>query len=227
MKQRSVPVCAACQLQTRERICMNPSGKGSKGCPTLTKKKTNQEAMAAYHSKEVLEFARQASIQEASCYAGRDKKPYTMHPVKPRMLEICEFAHRMKYKKLGLLFCMGLAKEAAIVDDILRAHGFDVTSVVCKAGCVPKEEIGLTDSDKIYIGEHETMCNPILQAMLMNEEGTDFNVLLGLCVGHDSLVFKFAEAPTTVLAVKDRVTGHNPLGPIYTSGNYGAWVGQR
>jgi uncharacterized metal-binding protein len=48
----------------------------------------------------------------------------------------------------------------------------------------------------------------------------DFNILLGLCVGHDSLFFKFADAPTTVLAVKDRVTGHNPLAAIYLSGSY-------
>ena len=58
------------------------------------------------------------------------------------------------------------------------------------------------------------MCNPIYQAKLLNHEKTDFNILLGLCVGHDSLFFKFAEAPTTVLAVKDRVTGHNPLAAI-------------
>jgi len=41
-----------------------------------------------------------------------------------------------------------------------------------------------------------------------------------LCVGHDSLFFKHAEAPTTVLAVKDRVTGHNPLAAIYLSDSY-------
>jgi len=29
-----------------------------------------------------------------------------------------------------------------------------------------------------------------------------------------------AEAPTTVLAVKDRVTGHNSLAAIYLSGTY-------
>jgi uncharacterized metal-binding protein len=39
-------------------------------------------------------------------------------------------------------------------------------------------------------------------------------------VGHDSLFFSFAEAPTTVLAVKDRVTGHNPLAAIYLSDTY-------
>jgi uncharacterized metal-binding protein len=36
-------------------------------------------------------------------------------------------------------------------------------------------------------------------------------------VGHDSIFFKYAEAPTTVLAVKDRVTGHNPLAAIHLS----------
>jgi uncharacterized metal-binding protein len=203
---------------------MNPSGKGSKGCPTLTKKETGEQAKKVYQSADVAEFARQASIQEGSCYAERDKQPYAMHPVKPRMFEICEFADRMGYKKIGLIFCMGLAKEAAIVDEILKTWGFETVSAVCKIGAVPKEEIGVKDSEKIYIGEHESMCNPILQAMLVNEAKTDFNVLLGLCVGHDSLVFKYADAPTTVLAVKDRATGHNPLGPIYTSGNYGAWV---
>ena len=51
----------------------------------------------------------------------------------------------------------------------------------------------------------------------MNRENTELNVLLGLCVGHDALFFKYAHGPTTVLAVKDRVTGHNPLAPIYVA----------
>ena len=64
------------------------------------------------------------------------------------------------------------------------------------------------------------MCNPIGQAMVLNEAGTDFNIMLGLCVGHDTLFFKYIEGPVTVLAVKDRVTGHNPLGPIYCAKGY-------
>jgi uncharacterized metal-binding protein len=64
------------------------------------------------------------------------------------------------------------------------------------------------------------MCNPVLQALVLNEAETDFNILLGLCVGHDSLFFKHAEAPVTVLAVKDRLTGHNPLAAVYTSNSY-------
>jgi len=64
------------------------------------------------------------------------------------------------------------------------------------------------------------MGNPIYQAELMNREKTDLNILLGLCVGHDSLFLKYAESPVTVLAVKDRVTGHNPLAAIYLSDSY-------
>jgi len=91
-------------------------------------------------------------------------------------------------------------------------------------GTVPKEEIGVKEEEKIFIGQHETMCNPIAQALIVNRQKTQFNILLGLCVGHDSLFFKYAEAPTTVLAVKDRVTGHNPLASVYTSGSYYAWI---
>jgi uncharacterized metal-binding protein len=64
------------------------------------------------------------------------------------------------------------------------------------------------------------MCNPILQAFILNEEETNFNVLVGLCVGHDSLFFKYSEAFSTVLIAKDRVLAHNPAGALYTSGIY-------
>ena len=88
-------------------------------------------------------------------------------------------------------------------------------SVVCKVGRVPKEKIDVRDDQKVAIGSFESMCNPVLQALTVNEEKTDFNILLGLCVGHDSLFLKYAEAPCTVLAVKDRVLVHNPLAAVY------------
>jgi uncharacterized metal-binding protein len=203
---------------------MNPKSKASKGCPTVGRKKLVEQAKKHYENPGICEFARQASIQEGECYAGREKKPYIMHPVKPRIQEICEFARKMGYTRLGLVFCVGLAKEGLIVDDILKSHGFEVVSVVCKVGSIPKEEIGVKENEKIFIGEYESMCNPIAQAVIVNDAKVEFNVLLGLCVGHDSLFFQYAKAPTTVLAVKDRVTGHNPLAAIYLSGSYYKWV---
>jgi len=224
MKKNNLPNCANCALTPKEKICINPKGKGSKGCPTLLKKVLTAKARKKYQKADVREFARQASIQEGECYAGRDKRPYVMHPTKPRIQEICEFARKMGYTRLGLVFCIGLYKEAAMVARILQNQGFETVSVVCKVGSIPKEEIDVKDSEKIFIGQYESMCNPILQAAVVNEAKTDFNILLGLCVGHDSLFFKYAEAPATVLAVKDRVTGHNPLASIYLSGGYYSWL---
>jgi uncharacterized metal-binding protein len=214
------PACASCALMTPKRICFAENGTGPKNCPTLAQKEILARANEEYNSETVREFARQASRQEAECYANRHERPYVMQPTKTRIQEICEFAKKMGYNRLGLAFCIGLTKEAQIVEEILKIQGFEVVSVVCKAGRTPKESIGIKDEEKIYRGTDESMCNPVFQAKLLNHEETDFNILLGLCVGHDSLFFKYAEAPTTVLAVKDRITGHNPLAAIYLSGSY-------
>jgi uncharacterized metal-binding protein len=64
------------------------------------------------------------------------------------------------------------------------------------------------------------MCNPILQAKTLNEEHTELNVVIGLCVGHDSLFYKYSEAPVTTLVVKDRVLGHNPVAALYQTKAY-------
>ena len=223
-KKKVKAQCAKCSVELRERACIKPGGTTSTGCPTVSAKNLLKKTGGEYRSAENREFARQASIQEGECYAGRERQPYVIHPVKPRILEICEFAQKMGYRRLGVFFCAGLAREAAAVSALFEGKGFQVVSVMCKAGCVPKEEIGLSDDEKMFRGGHESMCNPIFQAMVANEEEVDFNVLLGLCVGHDSLFFKYAKAPSTVLAVKDRVTGHNPLAALYLLDSYYAWL---
>ena len=217
---KPAPACASCDRPLARRICFSEEGVGSRGCPTLAQKSLLKEANREYEQPEVREFARQASIQEAECYANRHERPYVMQPTKTRIVEIIEFARRMGYRRLGLAFCLGLIKEAALVEEILIGQGFEVISAVCKAGKTPKGKIGIQDQEKIYQGTEEAMCNPIFQAKLLNRGKTQFNILLGLCVGHDSLFFKYGAAPTTVLAVKDRVTGHNPLAAIYLSDSY-------
>ncbi len=215
-----LPECASCDLTVNRKICFSKDGSASKGCPTVGQRDVLEMALREYDEPATREFALQASIQEGECYANRGDTPYVMQPTKTRMVEICEFAEKMGYKRLGLAFCMGLTKEAAIVEEILRNHGFEVVSAVCKAGRIPKERIGLQEEHKIHRGSEEAMCNPVYQARLLNVAKTDFNILLGLCVGHDSLFFRYSEALTTVLAVKDRVTGHNPLAAIYLHESY-------
>ena len=58
------------------------------------------------------------------------------------------------------------------------------------------------------------------QALLLAEAGTQLNVVIGLCVGHDSLFFMNSVAPVTVLVAKDRVLGHNPVAALYTAHSY-------
>lgn len=206
--------CAKCNV--KNPICQSPQGQGPEFCPTLCYKDFFEKVKAEYQKPEIREFARQASIQEAQCYAHREEKPYILQPTKTRVQEICEFAQKMGYKRLGVAFCGGLRREAQSLTRILEAQGFEVVSISCKAGCIPKETIGIQESEKIFIGDFEAMCSPIGQAMLMNEEKTDFNILVGLCVGHDSLFIKYAQAPVTVLVAKDRVLGHNPVAALNT-----------
>src|SRR5690606_2396900 len=124
------------------------------------------------------------SIQEGEGYGFKELGYNHVRPIKPRIEEVIEFARKMKYNRLGLVFCVGLRKEAAVVEKIFSSKGFDVVSVICKVGRLPKEEIAVRDDQKISIGQFESMCNPILQALILNDEKTELNVLMGLCVGH-------------------------------------------
>ncbi|HHE31828.1 MAG TPA: DUF1847 domain-containing protein [Chlorobaculum parvum] len=137
-----------------------------------------------------------------------------------RAEEIVAFANRLGAKKIGLAMCVGLAEEARIFSKVLRVNGLEPFAVLCKAGAVDKGKIGIEDELKLQPGTHESLCNPVLQARLMNEHGTGLNVIIGLCVGHDSLFTKHSDAPVTTLIVKDRVLGHNPAAALYTSGSY-------
>jgi len=212
------PECAKCGV--KNRICRSPEGEGPPFCPTLYRKELVEKAYQEYSQPDILKFAREASVQEGECYIHRNAKPYVLHPTKPRVQETCEFAQKMGYKKLGIAFCAGLRKEALSLNQIIEAQGFEVISVVCKAGGTPKEQIGIRDEEKVHIGEFESMCSPIAQAMILNEGKTDFNILVGLCVGHDSLFLKYSRAYCTVLVAKDRVLSHNPCAALYNTGSY-------
>ena len=86
-----------------------------------------------------------------------------------------------------------------------------------KSGLIDKTRIGIPEECQ-EIGCH--MCNPVLQAKYLNKEKTDLNVVVGLCVGHDSLFYKHSDAPVTTAVTKDRVLGHNPAAALYTAESY-------
>lgn len=134
-----------------------------------------------------------------------------------RVQEIMEFARKIGAKRIGIANCIGLINEARTFARILRANGFEPYAIICKVAGKEKSSIGIPKQCE-EIGA--AMCNPILQARLLNQAGTDLNVVIGLCVGHDSLFYKYSDAYVTTLVTKDRVTGNNPAAALYTAGSY-------
>ena len=134
-----------------------------------------------------------------------------------RVEEIMEFARRIDAKRIGIATCLGLLNEARIAARIFRKAGFEVYGVACKVGSQLKTAVGIPEYCSA-VGAN--MCNPILQAKLLNEAKTDLNVVVGLCVGHDSLFYKYSEALVTTLVTKDRVLAHNPVAALYQANAY-------
>jgi len=224
MVKPGYPMCAHCPT----RVCENMGAKVVDGpvslekapafCPMKLMPEVLKEALAEYDKPEVVEFARLASMQEAECY---ERLPDGIRTRLPRVEELIQFSRKCGYKRLGIAHCGGLFKEAGLLTDVLENNGFEVVSVQCKTGAVPKEKIGIPSDKKIAEPEDwETMCNPIAQAMIINHADVDMAIMLGLCIGHDTMFIKYCNVPLTVLAVKDRVFGHNPLAALYLSESY-------
>ena len=134
-----------------------------------------------------------------------------------RIEEIMEFAKKIGAGKLGIATCVGLLAEARTAAKIFRCHGFEVVGAACKIGAQPKTRVGISPECEA-VGKN--MCNPIMQAKLLNREKTDLNIVIGLCVGHDSLFYKYSDALCTTLVTKGRVLAHNPVGALYQAGSY-------
>ncbi|MFO8059113.1 MAG: DUF1847 domain-containing protein [Bacillota bacterium] len=198
-------ICAWCET----RACRDPDkGTRPRLCP-MREGEWLERALEHYEKPENRRLAQIAAHIEKTGYCEW-----------PRLKEITELCRSAEFKRIGLAFCSGIHKEARVVADYFRNHGFEVISGMCKTGSVDKAELGIAPEDRFNPEGFEAMCNPIGQAELMNEQKTDFNVVLGLCVGHDSLFFKHSDAPVTVLAAKDRVLGHNPLAAVYLADSY-------
>ncbi len=200
--------CALCGGKYCESGDPDKTEKMPANCPSKDEEYIN-EAKNAYQDP--------ADHVIARCSALVEKEGYCQ---KTRVEETIDFAKKCGFQRLGLAFCVGFSREAAILTKILKHHGFFVESAVCKSGSIPKEFLNLTEEEKLSPGSFEPMCNPIGQAIMLNRAKTDLNIVLGLCIGHDSLFIKHAEAPVTVLAVKDRVLAHNPVAALYLSEGY-------
>lgn len=165
-----------------------------------------EEAIAEYEVGDNKKIMHVAAACEAEYYGQATRLEDTIH-----------FAERMGYKKIGIATCVGLLSETRTLAKILRDFGFEVFGIGCKVGEYRKVDMGMPEE---YNSCGAAICNPILQAKILNEEHTDMNIIMGLCVGHDMLFTKYSEAPVTTLVAKDRVLAHNPVGALYQANAY-------
>jgi uncharacterized metal-binding protein len=208
MVEYTGPVCAICGV----RACSAEPGTKQPPafCPMPVETELLERVERAYVEQEDLRrLALESARTESAGYCRTT-----------RIEDMMDFARRTRAEKLGIAHCVGLMQEARLARDIFMAGGFEVYTVCCKVGSIAKEAIGLEDEEKISPGQYEALCSPVGQAALLDKAGTQLNVVIGLCVGHDSLFFMHSKAPATVLIAKDRVLGHNPAACLYTSHSY-------
>lgn len=197
----------------------NPPAKPA-NCPSKEHLDIIEESFELYRGEgEDARIARVAAEVEGLCYQPIPGSE-AVNACWNRVEDTIAFARLMGYQKIGIATCIGLLEETRRLAEILAAQDFTPVSVCCKAGSIDKLELGLGESDKVRPNTFEPACNPVAQARLLNRAGTDMNVILGLCVGHDILFSKYSEAPVTTLVVKDRVTGHNPVSVLYGQNFY-------
>lgn len=208
MIEYSGPNCPLCGVRA---CCEEPGSKDYPSfCPMQNEEELLKEVEKIYLEEgQTRDLALESARTEAEGYCRRT-----------RVEEIMVFARKIGAEKLGIAHCVGLMREAKMAHDIFTANGFEVYAACCKVGSIAKEKIGLKEEEKVRPGTYEALCSPVGQAKLLAKAGTQLNVLIGLCVGHDSLFFMYSEAPVTVLVAKDRVTGHNPVAALYTSHSY-------
>ncbi|MDL2281437.1 DUF1847 domain-containing protein [Selenomonadales bacterium OttesenSCG-928-I06] len=208
MSEKDLLSCAYCSIKT----CSHRKSDFPEACPTINE--DNQKIIADCKRIYLDSEEDKKMILSAAKTEGLHYSEYT------RVEEIVDFAKNMGFQKIGVATCLGLIRESNVFCKILQAKGLIPYSVVCKVGAIDKSELGIKEEFRVRKGIYESSCNPILQAKLLNNAGTELNVVVGLCVGHDSLFIKYSDAIVTTLVTKDRVLGHNPAAALYTSGSY-------
>lgn len=119
-----------------------------------------------------------------------------------RMSEVVYYCLEMNYRRIGIAYCTDLNEATEILVSVLKRF-FDVIPVCCMISGKNREN-------------GNPACNPIAQARILNIMKTDFNIIVGLCLGADSIFTNESKAPVTTLFVKDKSLANNPIGALYS-----------
>ncbi|PNU18786.1 hypothetical protein C2E25_15935 [Geothermobacter hydrogeniphilus] len=228
MSEKTVvkPSCSSCSGVFQKQgatNCWSEPGQGPAKpgyCPSDPHAEIISEAFESYRGDDFdARLARMAAKVEGLCYQpvpGSD----AVNARWTRVEDTIALCKLMGFKKIGIATCIGLLDETRRLSEILAAQGLEPFSACCKAGSIDKLDLNLKEENKVRPNTFEPACNPIAQARICNAEQTDMNIIMGLCVGHDMLFSKYADAPVTTLVAKDRVTGHNPVSVLYGQNFY-------
>ena len=126
-----------------------------------------------------------------------------LNPREDRVNEIILYAKEAGIKRIGIANCIVFEREADELELLLTSDNFSVYRANCKLGRMP--------FDDILSGYKGVSCNPAGQAMVLADSGTELNVVMGLCLGHDMVFYKKSQAWTTTLLIKDRKPEHHTL----------------
>jgi len=180
-------------LGCRERSCLE-----GRGCPLSG---PPQEAAPGGEVLHMLDAAADISCEEERLLC--------------RLSELIYFALEMGYRRIGVAFCVELLEPTEILVGVFRRF-FEVFPVGCKIGGHRLDEPPDMSAGPEPGSHRRIACNPLGQARALNRLGCDFNVMVGLCVGADSVFARASEAPVSTLVVKDRSLAHNPIGALYS-----------
>jgi len=134
----------------------------------------------------------------------------SLDPFLDRIEEIIEYAVESGINRIGIANCTIFNNEAERLKEILSDAGFTVEKVNCKFGKVPFNDL--------VPGYKGISCNPAGQAKYLEDKGTELNIMMGLCLGHDMIFNAKSKAPVTPLVVKDRKLQHHTLEILKKSG---------
>jgi uncharacterized metal-binding protein len=123
--------------------------------------------------------------------------------------EIVQHARNLGAKKIGITSCAAFLKETRHLITYLKGQGFESYCVICKTGTVISipEQQHKTKNDPL-----DSICNPALQAYILEREKTELNVIVGICDYHNPNFIRHSKAPVTYLIVNDRSDSLNLSG---------------
>ncbi|MFC1662164.1 DUF1847 domain-containing protein, partial [Gemmatimonadota bacterium] len=181
-------------MECKDRVCLQ-----GKPCPYLTLptlKDPDQESL------KILESAWDVALENERTLC--------------RLAELVYFALEMGCQRVGIAFCIDLLEPASILTDVLKRF-FEVIPVCCKVRGIPADHPTLCGpAGPAHTGDRDVACDPVGMAEVLNSRETDLNVLVGLCVGVDSVFARESNAPVTTVFVKDKSLANNPIGAVYS-----------